>query len=239
MIGKMPTTFNNGPMNTSRLSGLFLNTENWSPCDGNVTAWDFCYYINVTRMSNITIQAGVWRESSGSYTLVNDSLIDLPIPNPEPGFQFVCRHWFLDKCRDEPPFEVEVGDIVGMYVDDTSGSNMVHILGMPPSNEPNAGIMKSNDTSIDIENDIVSNSTLTQMDYSLYLVAVLGTLYSIYGAILYIIANVLLSMIQVIGTTQSHAQPPPQPLIMLLIHPPPQPLILVVQLMHTVYKNGQ
>ncbi len=181
VIGKMPTTFNNRPDNTSRLSGLFLNTEYRSLYDGNVTAWDFCYYINDTKMNNITIQAGVWRESSGNYTLVNDSLIDLPIPDPELGFQFVCRHWVLNESQ---LFEVQMGDIVGMYVNDTSDSNMVHILGMPPSNEPNTGIMKLN-TLIDIENDIVSNSILAPMDYSLYLVALLGTLYSNYGAIVY------------------------------------------------------
>ena len=171
MIGKMPTTFNNRPMNTSRLSGLFLNTEYGSPCNGNVTAWDFCYYINVTRTNTITIRAGVWRESSGYYTLVANSLIKLPIPDPQPGFQFVCRHWTLKECRDEPPFEVLEGDIVGMYVHDTSDENIVHVLGMPPDGESNSGTMKFMDIT-NINN--VSNSSLKTVAYSLYLIAVLG-----------------------------------------------------------------
>ena len=173
-IGKMPTTFNNRPNDTSRLSGLFLNTEYESPRDGNVTAWDFCYFIRVTPMTNITIQAGVWRENGGTYTLVKDSLIDLPISDPETGFQFVCRHWVLDICQGEPPFEVKKGDIVGMYVYDTSDDSMVHILGTRPAGKTDAGVMKSRDTITDIENDTVSNSTLSPMNYSLYLVAQLG-----------------------------------------------------------------
>ena len=104
----------------------------------------------------------------GNYTLVDDSLIDLPIPPPQPGFQFVCRHWTLG-CR-EPTFDVQEGDIVGMYVNDTSDDNMVHILGMPPNNESSAGTMKS----VDVTN-INSVSNLTSVSYSLYLEAVLGT----------------------------------------------------------------
>ena len=173
VIGKMPTTFNNRPNDTSRLSGLFLNTKYGSPRDGNVTAWDFCYYIRVTPMTNITIQAGVWRESGGMYTLVNDSLIDLPIPEPETGFQFVCRHWVLDNCDGELQFAVEKGDVVGMYVYDTSDNSMVHILGTHPD-KTDAGIMKSTDTITDINNETVSNSTLSPVNYSLYLVAQLG-----------------------------------------------------------------
>ena len=104
----------------------------------------------------------------GSYTLVDDSLIDLPIPPPQPGFQFVCRHWALG-CR-EPTFDVQEGDIVGMYVNDTSDDNTVHILGMP--NEPSADTMKSaNITNI----SSVSDSSLTPVPYSLYLEAVLST----------------------------------------------------------------
>lgn len=183
MIGRMPTSFNNAPRDTSRLSGLFLNTNDRSPDSGNVTAWDFCYYISVTQPSMITIQAGVWRESSGYYTLVNNSLIDLPIPEPQPGFQFVCRHWPLSECQDEPTFEVQEGDIVGMHVNDTSDNNMVHILGMPPDNETTAGTKKIRSMNItDINN--VSNSTLESVGYSLYLVAVLGIVYTVVYAIL-------------------------------------------------------
>ena len=174
MIGKMPLTFNNAPKNTSGLSGLFLNTEYCSPCNGSVTAWDFCYYINITHMSKLTIQAGVWRKSGEDYTLVNNSLIDLPIPDPraQPGFQFICRHWVLsEECRGEPPFEVQKGDIVGMYVNDTSDENVVHVLGTPPNNASNAGTMRSREIT-DINE--VSNSSLMPVSYSLYLVAVLG-----------------------------------------------------------------
>ena len=175
VIGKMPATFNNRPTDTSRLSGLFLNTKNKSPYDGNVTAWDFCYYIGpgVTPMTNITIQAGVWRESGGMYTLVKDSLIGLPIPDPETGFQFVCRHWVLNNSDGELPFAVEKGDVVGMYVYDMSDNSMVHILGTHLG-ETDAGIMKSMDTITDINNETVSNSKLSPVNYSLYLVAQLG-----------------------------------------------------------------
>ena len=168
VIGKMPTTFNNAPTNTSGLLGLFLNTNYASPYDGNVTAWDFCYYISVTQTNTTTIWAGVWRESGGYYTLVDDSLIGLPIPNPQLGFQFVCRYWALNESE---AFEVQEGDIVGMYVDGTEDNNVVHILGMPANNEPNAGIIKSMDI-VDIDN--VSNSILTPANYTLYLVAILG-----------------------------------------------------------------
>lgn len=177
MIGRMPTTFNNAPIDTSRLSGLFLNTNDSSPYSGNVIAWDFCYYISVTQSSMITIQAGVWRESDGYYTLVNDSLIDLPIPEPQPGFQFVCRHWA--ECQ---AFEVQEGDIVGMYVNDTSDDNMVHILGMPPDEETNVGTKKIRSMNITDVN-IVSKSALESVGYSLYLVAVLG-IYTVVYAIL-------------------------------------------------------
>jgi hypothetical protein len=231
MIGKMPTTFNNGPNDISGLSGLFLNTEYRSPCNGNVTAWDFCYYISATPMSNITIQAGVWRESGGSYTLVNDSLINLPIPDPEEGFLFVYRHWVLDKSQ----FKVEVGDVVGMYVNDTSDNSTVHILGM----HPNGGIVKSMQTLTDINN--VSNSILMPTDYSLYLVALLGIVTMVHAILLYN-NHCQCSVIQlVIGTAQSNARPlriPPHPLR--ILPPPPQPLCqLCLTLIITSLKCGK
>lgn len=168
-IGSMPTTFNNAPDNTSSLSGLFLNTKYSSSCNGTATAWNFCYYVSEFERQNISVQAGVWREENGSYKLVNGSLIDLPIPEAEIGFQFVCRHWLLNSTNEF--FDVQEGDIVGVYVNDTLDINDVHVMGVHTSGN---GLMKAGDIT-DVHSQ-VSSSELTQVNYSLYLVSRIGTL---------------------------------------------------------------
>ena len=177
-IGKIPATIDTAPIEdtSSSLSGLFLNINDNSTCNGTVTAWDFCYYVINTPQQDqesTNIQAGVWRKQDGGYQLLNRSIIDLPIPNPERGFQFVCRHWSLNPTNET--FTVQEGDTVGIYVTDTS---MVHniILGIPATDEQHNEIMKAGNIT-DIESPI-SFKQLNNTFYSLYLMAVIGMQFS-------------------------------------------------------------
>lgn len=172
-VGEKPTTLYPSP--PKNLSGLFLNThpDSRAPCNGKVVAWDFCYYVlddTIPQQKNdsIRIQAGVWRQQDNSeYQFLKSSSIKLPIPSPMAGFQFVCRHWSL--VTNNATFEVEEGDIVGVYVDDT---RMVHVLGNSTNDAEDNGIVRAvNITDIEMP---VSMSELNSTSFSLYLKAIMG-----------------------------------------------------------------
>ena len=175
-IGDKPATLDPSPLEYS--SGLFLNThpDSRAPCNGTVMAWDFCYHVlddNITLQQtneSIRIQAGVWREQNNSeYQFLSDSLIDLPIPPPARGFQFVCRHWSLVNSTHDAKFEVQEGDIVGVYVDDV---RIVYVLGGSVDGAQDNRIMRAVNIA-DIKTP-VSDLDLNSTSYSLYLKAIMG-----------------------------------------------------------------
>ena len=164
-----PTAYNAASRNLSGISGLFLNANDGSTCSGTVSAWEFCYYVNVMEadFELFKIQAGVWRKQEKEYYLVNNSLADLPIPHPDSSLQFVCRHWSLNSSE---MFEVQKGDIVGMHV--RNKSNKIHLLGMVASNEQDGGTnIAVNITDITLP---VSDSQISITSFSLYLMALIG-----------------------------------------------------------------
>ena len=172
-VGGKPATLDPSPPNN--LSGLFLNThpDSRAPCNGTVVAWDFCYHVlddTIPQGNNDStrIQAGVWRQQNNlEYHFVNNSSIELPIPRPTAGFQFVCQHWSL--VTDNDTFEVQEGDIVGVYVD---GIRMVHVLGSSTNDAQDNKIVRAvNITNIKMP---VSVSELNSTSYSLYLKALMG-----------------------------------------------------------------
>ena len=168
-IGRRPTTYNEASRKLSGISGLFLNANEGSTCSGTVLAWEFCYYVNiqVADLELFKIQAGVWRKYEKDYYLVNNSLAELPIPDPDSGVQFVCRYLSLNSSDT---FEVNEGDIVGMHV--KNKSNKIHLLGMVASNEQDSGVLKAiNITEIMLP---ISGSQLSITSFSLYLMAVIG-----------------------------------------------------------------
>lgn len=173
-VGKRPTTFDVASDSILNSSGLFLDTNHTSTCNGTVVAWEFCYYVNmqIMDMELLKIHAGVWRPQGMEYQLVDNSLTDLPISMPDSGLQFVCRQWSVNSGET---FDVTEGDIAGMYVKEESNKrNLVHILGMPISDEAVGGVMKVvNVTNI----TSVSYSQLDVTSYSLYLMAVIGKVY--------------------------------------------------------------
>ena len=111
---------------------------------------------------------------------MNGSSIKLPIPEPARGFQFVCRRWSLNTSTlsDEMPFDVQEGDIVGMYVYDPSDDNTVHILGMSTPGE-DGGLLKANIVPDNITSPVLNSDLMDNVSYSLYLVAVIGNYYCI------------------------------------------------------------
>ena len=90
----------------------------------------------------------------------------LSVQNPENGFQFVCQHQTL---QDDERFAVLVGDIVGIYVEDLLGENLIPALGVA---EPCGGIIKTDNVS-DITSPVLE-SDLFSASHSLYLMAIIG-----------------------------------------------------------------
>ena len=88
VIGGKPAVIDPSP--PENLSGLFLNThpDSQAPCDSTVMAWDFCYYV-IDDDTATSIQAGIWRQNNSEYHLLVNSMIQLPIPEPASGVQFV------------------------------------------------------------------------------------------------------------------------------------------------------
>ena len=174
-IGKIPASYSFASLDTlSGISGLFLNTKYVSTCNGTVIGWDFCYYILLNFQQNETrelmnIQAGVWRKEGGEYHVENRSLIELPISNPRNVFQFVCSRRIL---QDNETFEVQKGDIVGMFVNDFLSYHLLHSLGTSGLNEQHGGIKTINISDITTP---VLESQLHNSSHSLYLMAIIGS----------------------------------------------------------------
>lgn len=169
-IGRIPTTFDVAFKSISNFSGLYLNTNSMSTCNGTVIAWNYCYYVNIqgTNRQLTKIQAGVWRrQEMGYYQLVTNSLTDIPIPPLDGGLQFVCREWYLNFDKT---FEVQEGDIVGLHAEK---SGVIHFLGISTSNEQDNGTQKAEH--ITDTTSPVSPSELIVTPYALYLMAVIGT----------------------------------------------------------------
>lgn len=168
-IGKIPPTVD--VVLASSFSGLLLNMNYPSPCNGRVIAWNYCYYVNVQAVNQestqITVQAGVWREQGMGYELLDESLTDLHIPQPDRSLQFVCREWYLDFDRT---FQVQEGDIVGLYMKEES--HKIHFSKIPASSEQLNATLKVED--ITQLRSTIMNSQLSNTAYSFYLMAVIG-----------------------------------------------------------------
>ncbi len=191
-IGGKPSALDPSP--SKSVSGLFLNThpDSRAPCDGRVMAWDFCYYIfNDTQQQDndsTKIEAGVWRQQGSSeYRLVNNSWVELPIPEPVSGLQFVCQHWSLSDT-DNATFEIKKGDIVGIYVE---GMRVVHVLGNSTNDAQDNEIMSA--VNVDIETPV---SELNSTPYSLYLKALLGMQFDSHACTKLIILDYFISFIE-------------------------------------------
>ena len=172
VIGSGPTSQSFAPQDTytlSGISGLFLNTRNEATCNGIVTAWYFCYYINFpqNRTVSMPIQVGVWRKEGDKYHIVNTTMIELPIPNQDTdGFQFACQYQDL---QYDQTFEVLKGDIVGTCVEDLN-EDLVPVLGTCGMTEPCCGVIRTSISNI-ISADITESDT---SPHSLYLMAIIG-----------------------------------------------------------------
>ena len=96
--------------------------------------------------------------------------MSLPTPILDSSSQFICREWTLNSFQ---MFEVQDGDIVGIYVNDTSSVSAVHILGMTGQDATTEHVGAENVTDI---TSTVTDDQLNTAPYSLYLMAVIGML---------------------------------------------------------------
>lgn len=90
----------------------------------------------------------------------------LSVTNSESAFQFVCQYQILP---DDERFDVQGGDVVGLYVEDVLGEILIPALGVPG---PCGDIIKTDNVS-----NITSpvwESDLFSVSYSLYLMAIIG-----------------------------------------------------------------
>lgn len=173
VIGSGPTSQSFAPQDTytlSGISGLFLNTRNEATCNGTVTAWYFCYYINFPQNQTVLpIRVGVWRKEGDKYHEVNTTMIELSIPNQDTaGFQFACQYHNL---QYDQTFEVLKGDIVGTCVQDLN-EDLVPVLGTCGMTESYCGVIRTN-----ISNCSITSADIMESDnspHSLYLMAMIG-----------------------------------------------------------------
>jgi hypothetical protein len=211
-IGGKLAAVDPSPPKALNVSGLFLNThpDSRAPCDGRVVGWGLCYYIDDTQQQDndlTIIKAGVWRQQNSSeYQLLNNSLVELQIPEPASGVQFVCQHWRL---INNTAFGIKKGDIVGVYVD---GKGVVHVLGNSTNDAQDNEIMSA----VDITGNETSVSELNSTSYSLYLKAMLGMQFDSYVLTILII-RLFLSPSQKIVHAHALINPLLSPLLPLLV----------------------
>ena len=171
-IGDIPLTFNRASRYAPGFSGVYLNLDYDSTCNGTVIAWEYCYYYNDMHEDNVEpaeVKVGVWRANGTEYQLVDGSVMTLPTPTLDGGLQFACREWMLNSSQ---AFQVQEGDIVGIHVNDGSATSIVHILGMTEQNSTTEHVRAENVTD---DMTSIANDQLSESQYSLYLMATIGT----------------------------------------------------------------
>jgi len=65
----------------SSLRGLFLDLQNPAPCNGTVTAWNYCFYrIESASDINYIVDFVVYRRIGSNYQLVESRTVDMSGP---------------------------------------------------------------------------------------------------------------------------------------------------------------
>lgn len=107
--------------------GQFLDLQHPSSCNGNITAWHFCYYTSGVSVSTDTFSLWfrVWRpERAGVLRLVHDYQVSSTIDSLDTELPFDCGNIVL---QESDYLEVEEDDIIGVYT--SMRSTNVPIIG--------------------------------------------------------------------------------------------------------------
>ncbi len=173
-VGKKPPAFGDG---WSTTKGLFLNIHNPITCNGTVTLWKFCYYIDPdvspTDKAHVELYFGLWQRKNESnkdvYRHINGSQWNPSTSVLDSSFDFICERWSLSEGQQ---FDVDLdgGVVVGVYIPTGELTHRVHVVGM--SNSSTVWLYTGNETELDQDLDAAS---LSKVDgYGLYLEAEIG-----------------------------------------------------------------
>ena len=96
--------------------GQYLDFGSPAACNGNLTAWHFCYYAaDIAESDTYVIFPRVWRMVDGnSYQRIDDNAITMVIDPPNNGQTLLCENVTLST-----PLDIQRNDILGVYVPTT------------------------------------------------------------------------------------------------------------------------
>ncbi len=114
----------NDTIHRSGQKGLFLNFENRAPCNGTVTAYNYCYYD--TKGEAVATVFMVYRQNRDHYTLVDGSWHSVnKTQNQLLQADLSCEDEPLEKMQQ---FQVEENDIIAACIVDTSNTKRLRVL---------------------------------------------------------------------------------------------------------------
>ena len=90
----------------------YLDFGNPAACNGNLTAWHFCYYAaDIDQSDTYVVFFRVWRASEGnSFDLIDTYTLSMAIDPPSNGPTLICENVTLST-----PLDIQRNDIMGVY----------------------------------------------------------------------------------------------------------------------------
>jgi len=169
----------------SSAKGLFLDLQNPAPCNGTVTAWNYCFYrIESASDLNYLVDFVVYRRRGSNYLLVESTTVDmsgrqLAALNSD----FMCDTISL---QESEKFEIREADVLGACLNDEGNNQkMLDILAESVTNT--LYVTDGCTQSVNIPTSIRSNRLTTSPSFALHLFVDVSEL--MYGSYLCIIVK--------------------------------------------------
>jgi len=152
----------------SSARGLFLDLQNPAPCNGTVTAWNYCFYrIESASDINYIVDFVVYRRMGSNYQLVESRTVDMSGPQLAAlNSDFMCDTISL---QESEMFEIREADVLGACLNDEGNNQkMLDILAESVTNTLYAtdGCTQSG---INIPTSIRSSGLSTRSSFAIHL----------------------------------------------------------------------
>jgi len=152
---------------SSSAKGLFLDLQNPAPCNGTVTAWNYCFYrLESASDLNYLVDFVVYRRMGSNYQLVESRTVDMSGPQlARLNSDFMCDTISLQQSE---MFEIREADVLGACLNDEGNDQkMLDILAESVTNTMSvtAGCTQS----VNIPNNIRRNRLTTSPSFALHL----------------------------------------------------------------------
>ena len=151
----------------SSAKGLFLDLQNPAPCNGTVTAWNYCFYrIESASDINYIVDFVVYQRMGSNYQLVENRTVDMSGRQlRDLNSDFTCD---MISLQESEMFEIREADVLGACLNDEGNNQkMLDILAESVTNT--LYVTDGCTQSVNIPTSIRSRGLTTSPSFALHL----------------------------------------------------------------------